>query len=69
MPLCKLKARKNKGDGKDEKMIALIVLLLTVTSCSELAELEAGHQQRMRERGMRCRYNYKGELQHCGYIN
>ena len=52
-----------------KKMIALIVLLLTVTSCSELAELEAGHQQRMRERGMRCRYNYKGELQHCGYIN
>ena len=52
-----------------KKIIALIILLANVMSCSELAELEAGHQQRMRERGMRCRYNYKGELQHCGFIN
>ncbi|WP_369713699.1 hypothetical protein AB8B23_04895 [Leptotrichia sp. HSP-342] len=52
-----------------KKIIVLIILLLTVMSCSELTELEAGRQQRLRERGRECRYNYKGELQHCGYIN
>ena len=52
-----------------KRIITLIILLITVTSCSELAELESGRQQRIRERGYRCRYNYKGELQHCGYIN
>ena len=28
-----------------------------------------GGERAMRERGWRCRYNYKGELRHCGYIN
>ena len=52
-----------------KKIIALIILLASVTSCSELAEMEARSQQRRMERGRQCRYNYKGELQHCGYIN
>jgi len=53
-----------------KKIIALItILLVSVMSCSELAELEEKSQQIRRERGMRCRYNYKGELQHCGFIN
>ena len=52
-----------------KRIITLIVLLITVMSCSELAELEAGRQQRIRERGWECRYNGKGEVQHCGYIN
>jgi len=51
-----------------KKIIILIILLISVMSCSELAELEAGHQQRMRERGMECMYNYKGEVQGCNYI-
>ena len=52
-----------------KKIMALIILLASVMSCSELAEMEARSQQRRMERGRRCRYNYKGELQHCGYIN
>ena len=52
-----------------KRIITLVVLAITVMSCSELSEMEARHQQRMSERGWRCRYNYKGELQHCGYIN
>jgi len=52
-----------------KRIIILVVLVITAMSCSELSEMEARHQQRMSERGWRCRYNYKGELQHCGYIN
>ena len=52
-----------------KRIITLIILLITVMSCSELAEMEAKSQQIKRERGWQCRYNYKGELQHCGYIN
>ncbi|WP_369713682.1 hypothetical protein AB8B23_04755 [Leptotrichia sp. HSP-342] len=52
-----------------KKVIALIILSLTMVSCSELAEMEARSQQRRMERGRQCRYNYKGEVQHCGYIN
>ena len=57
-----------KEIGCMKKIIILIILLANVMSCSELAELEAGHQQRMRERGMECMYNYKGEVQGCNYI-
>ena len=52
-----------------KRIITLVVLMITLMSCSELAEMEARSQQRRRERGRVCRYNYKGELQHCGYIN
>ena len=52
-----------------KKIIALVILLASVMSCSELAEMEARSQQRRMERGRQCRYNYKGEVQHCGYIN
>ena len=52
-----------------KKIIALIILLASVMSCSELAEMEARSQQRRMERGRQCRHNYKGEVQHCGYIN
>ena len=52
-----------------KKIVALIILLASVMSCSELAEIEARSQQRMMERGRQCRYNYKGEVQHCDYIN
>ena len=52
-----------------KRIITLIALLITVMSCSELAKMENEYQQDLRERGRECRYNYKGELQHCGYIN
>ena len=46
-----------------KKLIILAILIMTVISCSYLDGSEA------RRRGWECRYNYKGELQHCGYIN
>ena len=46
-----------------KKLIILAILIMTVISCSYLDGSEA--QRRVR----RCRYNYKGEVQHCGYIN
>ena len=52
-----------------KRIITLVVLMITVMSCSELAEMEARSQQRRRERERECRYNYKGELQGCYYIN
>ncbi|WP_369713700.1 hypothetical protein AB8B23_04900 [Leptotrichia sp. HSP-342] len=51
-----------------KKIIALIILLLTVMSCSELSEMEAKSQQIKRERGYECTYNSRGEAQVCGYI-
>ena len=51
-----------------KKIIVLIILLLIATSCSELAQLESGRQQRIKERGRECMYNYKGELQGCNYM-
>jgi len=45
-----------------KKIIALIILLASVMSCSELAEMEARSQQRRMERGRQCRYNYHGEV-------
>ena len=50
---------------KMKKLAILIILMLTVMSCSYFE----GADRQIRERGMRCRYNYKGELQHCGFIN
>ena len=52
-----------------KKIIMLVIFVITVMSCSELAELEAGRQQRIRERGYECMYTHKGELQGCNYIN
>ena len=52
-----------------KKIIILAILTTMIMSCSELARMEEEYQQDLRERGRRCRYNYKGEVQHCGYIN
>jgi len=52
-----------------KKIIMLVVLVITIMSCSELSEMEARHQQRMKERGWECMYNHKGEIQGCNYIN
>ena len=37
-----------------KKIIMLVVLVITIMSCSELSEMEARHQQRMKERGWEC---------------
>jgi len=48
-----------------EKLLILVILMMTTISCSYM---EGGERQ-MRERGWECRYNGKGEVQHCGFIN
>ena len=48
-----------------KRIIMLVILVMTIISCSYFE----GAERAERERGRRCRYNYKGELQHCGYIN
>ena len=50
-----------------KKMIALIILLVTVMSCTELTEMEARRQQRIREKGHVCTYDYKGNYKYCEY--
>ena len=52
-----------------KKIIMLVILMIMVMSCSELAKMENEYQQDLRERGRECMYNYKGELQGCNYIN
>ena len=48
-----------------KKIIILAILMLAILSCSYME----GGERAIRERGLRCRYNYKGELQGCYYIN
>jgi len=50
-----------------KKIIVLVILIISVMSCSELSEMEARSQQRRTEKERECRYNYKGELQGCYY--
>lgn len=48
-----------------KKLVILIILILTAISCSYME----GGERLIRERGRRWRYNYKGEVQHCEFIN
>lgn len=48
-----------------KNLVILVILILTAISCSYV---ESGERQ-LRERGWECRYNYKGEVQVCGFIN
>ena len=58
------------GDDDMKKILILLILGLTIISCTtEDMELIREARREREERGYRCRYNYKGELQHCGYIN
>ena len=50
-----------------KRIITLIALLITVMSCSELAEMEAKSEQIKRERGKVCTYDYKGNYKYCEY--
>ena len=48
-----------------KKIIILVILIFTILSCSYME----GGERAIRERGLRCRYNYKGEVQNCDFIN
>lgn len=48
-----------------KNLVILVILILTAISCSYV---ESGERQ-LRERGWECRYNGKGEVQVCGFIN
>ena len=54
-----------KEMARMKNLVILVILILTAISCSYV---ESGERQ-LRERGWECRYNYKGEVQVCGYIN
>ncbi len=47
------------------KKIMTLVILMMIISCADIA----ASRERMRQRGRICRYNYKGEVQNCDYIN
>nr|WP_314115160.1 hypothetical protein [uncultured Leptotrichia sp.] len=47
-----------------KKLAILIILMLTVISCSYFE----GAERTMKERGYECMHTYKGELQGCNYI-
>ena len=53
-----------KETVKIKKLVILIILMLTVISCSYFE----GAEKERRERGWECMYTYKGELQGCNYI-
>ena len=46
-----------------KKIIMIVILVAAIMGCSYLDGSEAAR------RGLECRYNYKGELQGCNYIN
>ena len=53
------------GDDNMKKIIILVILIMAIINCSYFE----GAERAERERGRECRYNYKGELQGCNYIN
>jgi len=54
-----------KEMARMKNLVILVILILTAISCSYV---ESGERQ-LRERGWECRYNGKGEVQVCGFIN
>ena len=48
-----------------KKMIMLVILMITIVGCSYME----GGERAIKERGLRCRYNYKGNFQGCNYLN
>ena len=45
-------------------MILIVLVSVLVVNCSYFE----GAERTERERGVECRYNYKGEIQGCNYI-
>ena len=48
-----------------KRIIILVILIIAVVSCSYM---EGGERQ-LRERGLECRYNKRGEVEHCRLMN
>ena len=59
-----------KGDELNEKKITLIILLVSVVSCTEAdRQMMREVDQEMRERGVECLYNERGNpIGVCRYI-
>ena len=49
------------------KKIVMLMIMMLVIGCTELSEMEARRQQRIRERGQVCTYDYKGNYKYCEY--
>ena len=45
-------------------MKKIIILVMTIIGCSYFE----GAERAERERGLECRYNYRGEIQGCNYM-
>ena len=52
-----------------KKIIILFILGLIVSCTAEDMNLIREARREREERGYQCRYNGKGEVQHCGFIN
>ena len=48
-----------------KKLAILLILIITIASC---ADIEAS-RERMEQRGRECRYNKRGGLESCRFIN
>ena len=48
-----------------KKIIILIILIGAIFSCAEIA----ASRERINERGVECRYNKRGGLENCRFIN
>ena len=48
-----------------KKLAILLILIITIASYADIM----ASRERMEQRGRACRYNYKGEVQSCDYIN
>lgn len=53
-----------------KKIILLIISIIMIASCTaEDINLIREARREREERGRECRYNYKGEVQSCDFIN
>jgi len=53
-----------------KKIILLIISIIMIASCTaEDINLIREARREREERGRKCRYNYKGEVQSCDFIN
>lgn len=52
-----------------KKVIILIVLAMATIRCTELAELNDEEERIRNERGAECRYNKRGGVENCRYMD
>ena len=48
-----------------KKIFMLLIILMIIIGCADIA----ASREHMRERGRECRYNKRGGLENCRYIN